>query len=239
MFAFDLMLSPWHKESVERALERHHRSRRRGALRPGLDAEQPRHPAHRHPPRSPRGRGPRQLDGQQPQPDRHRCRPGTRRPSLACADRAGVRGARQPVPLPGRGTRAARGVRHPRRPARRPRVPPDARRGNRPRRVPNPAAVDGRPGDVVRFLDPDGSRARSTTRGCPSRATWGLLRGERPAARRHDARPVSAAQRGATPPRRSPAGSAPEIGRPRTWARRPAARIPAGGDERHAAPTSI
>ena len=25
MFAFDLMLSPWHKESVERALDRHHR----------------------------------------------------------------------------------------------------------------------------------------------------------------------------------------------------------------------
>ncbi len=66
----------------------HHRSRRRGALRARLDAEQPRHPTHRHPPGTPRSGGPRQLDGQQPQPDRHRRRPRTRHPALACTDRA-------------------------------------------------------------------------------------------------------------------------------------------------------
>ena len=138
------------------------------ARRLDVDAEQPRHATRRHPLRPRRCRRPRQLDRQQPRAHRHRRRPRARHPPGTRADRASS------LALPGalylyQGEELG--------------LPevfdmPDDRRQDPifvrtdgaqlgPRRLPHPAAVDRRPGDVVRLLHA-GATAR-TNRGCRSR----------------------------------------------------------------------
>ena len=156
MFAFDLMLTPWHKESVERALGDIIGIVDETGVAPAwtLNNHDTQRIVTRARPAG--GRRSRQLDGQQPEHHRQRRRPRPGRTARPCAHRAGVRGAREPLPLPGRGARTPRGVRHPRRPPRRPRVPPHQRRGTR-----AATAVGSRsPGRTIR-------RRRSASRAVP------------------------------------------------------------------------
>ena len=101
MFAFDLMLTPWHKESVERALNDIVDLLHDTGVAPAWTLNN--HDTQRIVTRlgRPEAEDPDSWTGQQPQPDRHRRRPRTRHTPVACTDRVGVRPAGEPLPLPG------------------------------------------------------------------------------------------------------------------------------------------
>jgi hypothetical protein len=125
----------------------HHRQPRRRAAAGvvhHLGALQPRRSPARHALRpAPRG-PPRQR--QDVAADRRRLPETGSRPRPAAGpgrDPADAGPARLGVPVPGRGTGPARGARHPRGPGPGPGLQPVARRGEGPRWLPGPAALDG------------------------------------------------------------------------------------------------
>ena len=135
-----------------------------GRAAPGVDAEQPRRPAFRHPVRASRCGDARRRHRRRA---RELARPGRHRRRHASRPRRGTvraRSARLRVPVRRRGARPPRGARSARRGPSGPDLRPHRRRRDRPRRLPGAAAVDRR-----RRPRRSGSRrVARRIRGCPS-----------------------------------------------------------------------
>ncbi len=128
------------------------RHARLGGRVPGLDVEQSRHAAHRHPPRPAQRHRSVGIHRQQPRLRRCSRRSRARTPPGPGCGNSGGGPARRLLPLPGRRARPRGDARHARRGQGRPAVHQDRWQGARPRRLPCADPMDGRPDDVVRVL---------------------------------------------------------------------------------------